>query len=220
MIILGLKDIIPSATFFTEEETVQRQSTEWTWVIDPLDGTTNYIHGIPFYSISVALMHHDEVVMGIIKDCARSETFYAWQGGGAYLNGRPITVSDTYQLSDAIMATGFPYYDFDRAESYIRALMILMKRSRGIRRFGSAALDLAYVASGRFDAFFEYGLNPWDVAAGILIVREAGGRVTTFSGLGSPIWDKEIVASSSSISNELECLTREIFFTEAGHRIE
>lgn len=216
MLIDGLKDIIPNATFYTEEETVTRQASEWTWVIDPLDGTTNFIHAIPFFSISVALMHQGEVVVGIIKECTRNETFYAWKGGGAYLNNNPINVSSTFKISDAILATGFPYYDFDKAESYLRALMILMKKTRGIRRFGSAALDLAYVACGRFDAFFEYALNPWDVAAGALIVREAGGRVSTFSGLGDPIWDKEIVASSSAISDELESLIRDLFFEEAG----
>lgn len=200
-LVAGLGALLPSATFLTEEETIPAVESGLQWIIDPLDGTTNFLHQIPCFSISVALREDGRTVMGIVYEINRSELFYAWEGGGAYLNGNPIRVSPNVQLKDALLATGFPYYDFDRMQEYMNALSVFMQETRGIRRLGSAAVDLAYVACGRFDAFFEYSLHPWDVAAGALIVQEAGGHVSDFSGGDDYLYGQEIVASNLGIYN-------------------
>lgn len=198
-LVQGLHAIVSEAGFLTEEQTVATEQKEYTWVIDPLDGTTNFIHHLPVYSISLALLHKGNPVVGVIYEPNRDELFYAWQNGGAFLNGKPIRVKQNDKLSESLLATGFPYYDFEFMQQYMDTLQSFLRITRGMRRMGSAAVDLAYVACGRFDGFFEYGLSPWDVAAGIAIVREAGGEVSTFSGNGSPIFDQEIVAASQAI---------------------
>lgn len=204
MLVEGCMRILPEAGFITEEETIKHSvEKDWVWIIDPLDGTTNFLHSLPFFSISVALQHHGKTVMGIVCEVNRQETFYAIKNEGAYLNGRKIYSSTTNNLSDALLATGFPYYDFERKEAYLKLLGELMPKCRGIRRLGSAALDLAYTACGRFDAFFEYSLAPWDVAAGAFIVEEAGAVVRDFSGSDDFIYGKEIFASARGIDKEL-----------------
>lgn len=198
----GLAELLPEAGFIAEEGTGER-GPELNWVIDPLDGTTNFVHGIPCYCTSVALMRGDEALLGVVLEITRDECFSAWKGGGSYLNGTPIKVSDRRTLVESLLATGFPYDDFGREAQYMELLRALMHNSRGIRRLGSAAADLAYVACGRFEAFYEYGLNPWDVAAGALIVQEAGGTVTDFQGNGHYVFGEEIVASNGLIHPEL-----------------
>ncbi len=173
------------------------------WIIDPLDGTTNFVHGIPCYCISVALADGLDVLVGVVLEVTRDECFSAWKGGGAWLNGKTIGVSTRKTLSESLLATGFPYDDFGREAEYMELLKALMHTSRGIRRLGSAAADLAYVACGRFEAFYEYGLNPWDVAAGGLLVTEAGGNTTDFRNGGSWLFGEEIVASNGSIHAEI-----------------
>ncbi|HEX2616257.1 MAG TPA: inositol monophosphatase family protein, partial [Flavobacteriales bacterium] len=173
------------------------------WIIDPLDGTTNFVHGIPCYCTSVALVRGEEVLIGVVLEVTRNECFSAWKGGGAYLNGKRIHVSQRGQLLDSLLATGFPYDDFAYESAYMDLLRDLMHRSRGIRRLGSAAADLAYVAAGRFEAFYEYGLNAWDVAAGILLVLEAGGRVSDFREGDRFLFGEEIVASNGHIHREM-----------------
>lgn len=212
MIVDGLKPLIPEAQFYTEEATEDRSIAEYTWIIDPLDGTTNYLHQIPVFSVSIALLYQNELVIGVIQDCTRHDTYAAWKDGGAYINGKPISVSSAKQLADSTLATGFPYYDFNLLSAYMDLLSTLMQRSRGLRRFGSAAIDLAYVAAGRFDGFFEYGLKPWDVAAGLLIVKEAGGTISTFSlGDTSPLWDGELMACNRYITRELQdCISEHL----------
>ncbi len=202
-LVQGLGALLPEATFLTEEETVQTRKGNLQWIIDPLDGTTNFLHQLPCFAISVALREGERTVLGIVYEVNRPEMFYAWAGGGAFLNGRPIRVSATAQMKDALLATGFPYYDFGRMDAYLGVLKDLMRETRGIRRLGSAAVDLAYVACGRFDGFFEYSLHPWDVAAGALLVEEAGGRVTDFSGGDNYLFGKEIVAVNQGISGAL-----------------
>lgn len=197
-----LKKVLPEAGFITEEETKDDTTKEYKWIIDPLDGTTNFIHGLPCYSISIALMKGDEVIVGVVYEINRNENFYAWKGGGAYMNGQPIQTSNATSLKDSLLATGFPYYDFGQMQDYLKVLEILMQRTHGLRRFGSAAVDLAYTACGRFEGFFEYGLSPWDVAAGTLIVQEAGGKVTDFSGNNDYIFGKEIVAGTTGMYDE------------------
>ena len=211
-LVRGLQKILPEAVFLTEEETVEQKEGIYRWIIDPLDGTTNFLHQLPFFSISVGLEHKGQLVMGIIYEPIRRECFYGWKGGGAFLNGSPIQVSNTAKLSDALLATGFPYYDYSGIKAYLSALEKFMASSRGIRRLGSAALDLAYVACGRFDAFFEYSLNPWDVAAGAFLVTEAGGRVTDFSGGDDFLYGKQIIAANTGIADAFSKVVHDAFF--------
>lgn len=198
----GLEKLLPEAGFIAEEGSGE-QKDRFNWVIDPLDGTTNFVHGVPCYCISIALLDGTEPLLGVVHEVTRDERFTAWRGGGAYLNGLPIRVSERGTLQDSLLATGFPYDDFGYEQEYMDLLRELMHRTRGIRRLGSAAADLAYVACGRFEAFYEYGLNSWDVAAGVLLVREAGGQVTGFQPSKDPVFDEEILASNNAIHNEL-----------------
>jgi myo-inositol-1(or 4)-monophosphatase len=199
-LVIGLRAILPEAGFLTEEETVEQQVATHRWIIDPLDGTTNFLHGLPFFSISIALERQGKLVLGIVHEVTREEHFVAWEGGGTWLNGRQVFVSDREQLSDCLVATGFPYYDYQHVDAYLQVLKRFMEKTRGLRRLGSAALDLAYVACGRFDAFYEYALHPWDVAGGIVLVREAGGVVSDFSGDEDTCWSgKEILAANKGV---------------------
>lgn len=202
-LVQGLAKIIENAGFITEENSIENNANkEWTWIIDPLDGTTNFVHALPIYSISVALMHHKELVVGIVYEVNRDELFYAYKNGGAYLNEKRIFVSQTSSLDNSLIATGFPYYDFSKVKPYMECLDFYMQKSRGLRRLGSAAVDLAYVACGRFDAYFEQSLSPWDVAAGALLVQEAGGKVCDFNLQNNYVFGKEIIASNSNIWKE------------------
>lgn len=211
MLVEGLQQLLPDSVFLTEEETVEMQQGDYQWIIDPLDGTTNFLHDLPCFSISVALRFKEKLVIGVVHEVNENETFYAFKNGGAYLNGKKITVSKTTTLSETLIATGFPYYDYSKVNSYLKMLEYLMQETRGIRRFGSAAVDLVYVACGRFDAFFEYSLNAWDVAAGILIVQEAGGKVTDFSGKNDYLFGREIVATNAGIADEFSDLVKKAF---------
>jgi myo-inositol-1(or 4)-monophosphatase len=201
LLIRELSEILPGAGFIAEESPGMEQK-ELSWVIDPLDGTTNFIHGLPLYSISVALMEKGTVVSGVVYEAGQKECFYTWQGAASYLNGRVIRVSPTPTLEESLFATGFPYYDYSRLEPYIDLFRHMMQHSRGIRRLGTAAADLAWVACGRFDGFYEYGLSPWDVAAGAILVKNAGGTVTDFGSGGDFIFGKEIVATNSLVHRE------------------
>jgi myo-inositol-1(or 4)-monophosphatase len=205
----GLSSIFPEAGFIAEEGTGERAPI-WNWVIDPLDGTTNFLHDVPIWCISVALCNAREAVIGIIFDPNKDEMFVASKDNGSFLNGNRIQVSQRNILYDSLLVTGFPYDDFGREEQYIALFRSLMKKTRGIRRLGSAALDLAWVACGRFEAFYEYGLNPWDVAAGVILVHEAGGQISGFHS-GNPIFEEDIIASNGQIHEELKSLTQKFF---------
>jgi myo-inositol-1(or 4)-monophosphatase len=202
LIVEKLQKLFPEAGFITEEGTSSNQGDLYTWVIDPLDGTTNFIHGIPVFSVSIALMEKDEVIMGVVYEINRHECFYAMKGGGAFCNDTPIKVSQALDLSGSLVSTGFPYYNFELIDKYLNSMKSLMMKSHGLRRLGSAAVDLCYVATGRTEGFFEYNLNSYDVAAGALIVQEAGGKVTDFSGGTDFIFGRSIVASNSFIHSE------------------
>lgn len=203
LLVEQLQKLTPQATFLTEEETVKNTQSDLRWIIDPLDGTTNFLHGVPIFAISVALEWKGELVLGLVQEVNRKENFYAWENGGAYLNGQKISVSQTEALGDSLMATGFPYYDFSRTATYLKVLEGFMRGTRGVRRMGAAAIDLAFVACGRFDGFFEYGINTWDVAAGIVLIEEAGGRVTDFK-LGDLYRSgQEVLASNGYLHEEL-----------------
>lgn len=191
----GLNKILPEAGFITEEDTEDETGKEFTWIIDPLDGTTNFVHSLPTYAVSVALMQGDEIISGVVHEVNRDESFYAWKDGGAYLNGRRIQVTNASKIDDCLFATGFPIHNFEKLDQYLAILNGLMKNSHGLRRVGSAATDLAYVACGRYEGFFEYNLKPWDVAAGIRIILEAGGHVSDFKGGNDYLFGREIVAA-------------------------
>ncbi len=197
----GLSALLPKAGFLVEEGTSNKEGKRYNWIVDPLDGTTNFLHSIPVFSISIALMNGNEVVLGVIYELGQKEMFYAWKDGGAYLNGKPIKVSENAELKDCLFATGFPYYDFSRMGNYIQLLIAFLEKSKGVRRLGSAATDLAYVACGRFDGFFEYGLSPWDVAGGIILVEEAGGKASDFKGGNDYIFGREVAVAGSSVFN-------------------
>ena len=201
-----LSRIVPEAGFIVEEGTSTKKGEKYCWVVDPLDGTTNFLHGIHPFAISIALMEDNEAVAGVVYEAGGNETFVAWKGGGAWLNNKPIRVSKESKLSASLVATGFPYNDFSRLSPYIDCLTWLLKNTHGVRRLGSAAIDLAYVACGRFEIFYEYGLSKWDVAAGILLVREAGGKVTDFSGSENQYDGEEIIASNSHVHTEIQTL--------------
>ena len=203
MLVDRLSLLLPEAGFKTEEGTIEKTGIKYCWVIDPLDGTTNFLHGLHPYAISIALMEYDEPVAGVVYEVGGNEIFTAWRSGGAWLNGEAIHVSEATKLADSLVATGFPYSDFNLLESYMKCLTHFCKHTHGIRRLGSAAIDLAYVACGKFEAFYEYGLHHWDIAAGILLVREAGGKVTDFSGNGKNILGEEVIASNSSVFPEV-----------------
>ena len=209
-IVEKLAIIVPEAGFIVEENT-KTETREYNWIVDPLDGTTNFVHGIPCYAISIALELNGEILLGVVYEVAQNECFYAYKNGGAFLNGTKISVSDRKNLSDSLVATGFPIYNFTRLDNYINTLTYLMKHTHGIRRIGAAAADLCYLACGRVDAFFEYNLNPWDVAAGALIVKEAGGTVSDFSKQQNWLFGKEIVSTNSHLQEVFESVIQENF---------
>ena len=199
----GLSALLPEAVFLTEEQTVRTQSGEYRWIIDPLDGTTNFLYNIPHYSISVALQQKDETVLGIVQHVPSGEQFYAWKNGGAYVDGLRLQVSDRQKLSECVVATGFYYDNRKRLEGWLNAIRFFIENTHNFRRFGSAALDLAWVAAGRFDAFYEYGLKPWDVAAGALLLMEAGGKVQDFKGGADYVYGEEILATNPFVQDAM-----------------
>jgi myo-inositol-1(or 4)-monophosphatase len=175
------------------------EQAEHIWIIDPLDGTTNFIHGLPQYGISIALMQRGVVTQAVVYDPNRDELFTASKGAGAFLNDRRIRVSKRQKFDEALIGTGFPYRKLDQLEEYLAIFRSVTERAGGIRRPGAAALDLAYVACGRFDGFFEMGLSPWDVAAGSLLITEAGGLIGDFHGEPDYLFSERVVAGSPKV---------------------
>jgi len=210
-IIDGLKLILPEAGFIAEEETETELQEKFNWIVDPLDGTTNYIHGLAPFAVSIALQENNKTVLGVVYEISMSECFYAWKDSKAYLNEKEIKVSDVAKVADSLVATGFPYHDYSRLDKLLNSLSYFMEKSHGIRRFGSAATDLAYLACGRFDSFFEYGLSPWDVVSGAFIVQQAGGKVSDFSGGDNYIFGKEIAAANSKTFDEFLNIIKQEF---------
>jgi len=199
-----LRKKFPGHSILAEEETdlVGTQASH-RWIIDPLDGTTNFAHGYPQFCVSLALERDGEVIMGLVYDPLRPERFQAVTGQGATLNGEPILVSGVKDLDRALLATGFPYDQREKADFYLTFFKSFMTRSQGIRRNGSAALDLCYVACGRLDGFWELKLRPWDTAAGALIVAEARGKLSDLSGNQFSIWGEETLASNGAIHDAM-----------------
>jgi myo-inositol-1(or 4)-monophosphatase len=204
LIVQALEPLVMGAGFIAEENTQPQKGDTYNWIIDPLDGTTNFIHGVPCYCISIALMEKDKIVVGVIYELNLQECFYAWEKGGAYLNGNKINVSAANSLKNSLLATGFPYYDYNLLDEYLNLFKYFMQNTHGLRRLGSAAADMAYVAAGRFEGFYEYGLKPWDVAAGTIIIVEAGGKVSDFSGNDNFIFGQQIVCSNALVFDEFK----------------
>ncbi len=203
IIVAHLSGLFPDHDFLAEEGLSKTAGSQFRWVIDPIDGTTNFAHGFPVYSVSIALQKNHETEVGVIFDPTRDEMFSAAGKQGAALNGRRITVSTTRELTRSLLSTGFPYDIRESQENNLDHFSDFAVRAQAVRRCGSAALDLCYIACGRFDGFWELKLAPWDVAAGILIVLEAGGQVSDFRGGVPDIFGKEIVASNGLIHDSL-----------------
>jgi myo-inositol-1(or 4)-monophosphatase len=202
LIVSGLRKIFPNHDIVGEEGTRDATGSDYRWYVDPLDGTTNFAHGFPVFCVSLGLEYKDELFAAVLYDPTRDELFAAEKGSGAELNGAPIHVSKTATLSESLLATGFPSYKRHKSPN-IHFYHQLTLRSHGLRRAGSAALDLACVAAGRYDGFWEFNLNPWDTAAGVLLVQEAGGTVTRFDGTPWRIDSKETLASNGLLQREL-----------------
>lgn len=201
-IIRVLRDAYPEHAILAEESGSSGES-DYLWIIDPLDGTTNFIHGFPQFAVSIALSHKGILTHGVIYDPTRNELFTASRGGGAFLNDRRIRVSRRLKLDEALIGTGFPFRVFNHADAYLGMFRDLMQRTAGIRRPGAAALDLAYVAAGRLDGFWEIGLSPWDMAAGALLIAEAGGLVGDLSGEADYLQTGNIVGGNPKVFGQL-----------------
>jgi len=185
------------------EESGASGDSEYQWIIDPLDGTTNFLHGFPQYAVSIALLHKGVLDQAVVFDPTRNELFTASKGSGAFLNDRRIRVSKRIKLADSLIGTGFPYRDFTHLDAYTGMFRDLVQKTSGLRRPGSAALDLAWLAAGRTDGFFEIGLNPWDIAAGCLLIKEAGGLVSDFGGDDGYLESGHIVAGTPKVFGQL-----------------
>ena len=206
----GLSRILPGSGFIVEENTARHSTEENIWIIDPLDGTTNFLHNVYPFAISVALQHKGELVLGIVYELGRNELFHS-AGNGAFCNGQPISASAAPDLEQSLIVTGFPISKYGRLDGHVATVKEIVLHSQGIRRTGSAASDLAYVACGRFDGYFEYGLNPWDVAGGAFIAQQAGALVSDYRGGSDYLFGGEILAASKNVYPRLlEILQKEM----------
>jgi myo-inositol-1(or 4)-monophosphatase len=197
-IIQTILDVYPTHAILAEESGAQGES-EYLWIIDPLDGTTNFLHGFPQYAVSIALQHNGVLTHAVIYDPTKNDLFTASRGRGAFLNDRRIRVSKRAELADSLIGTGFPYTKFTHMDAYMGILRDMMQKTAGLRRPGSAALDLAYTAAGRYDGFFETGLKPWDIAAGCLLITEAGGLVSDLQGNDSYLKSGHLCAGNPKV---------------------
>lgn len=208
-----LSKILPNCSFLAEETAGNSSLSDCTWVIDPLDGTTNFAHGLPFVATSVALWRNGQVELGIVNLPLLGEIFTAARGQGTYLNGKQVHVSECNDFEKSLIATGFPYAIEDHIDFITNALERVLLKTQGVRRPGAAALDLAYVACGRYDGFYESSLKPWDTAAGWLLVEEAGGRVSGYRGADFDLYSPGIIAGGTAIHEELDTLLSEVLGT-------
>ena len=211
-IVDGLAKAFNAAGFIVEENT-RSERKEYNWIVDPLDGTTNFIHGLPCFAVSIALESQGESLLGVVYEINRDECFYAIKSGGAFLNGEKIEVSKRQTLSESLIATGFPVYNFEHIGPYLACLDDFSRHTHGLRRLGAAAVDLSYLACGRVDAFFEYNLQPWDVAAGGLLVQEAGGVICDFSGGNNWLFGKQVSATNDILHQEFNKIIKRYFLT-------
>jgi len=208
-VIAILRRRVPDHAILAEEGSTGGAHAAYRWIVDPLDGTTNFIHGVPAFAVSIGLTDGSGLIAGAVYDPCRDETFHAHRGGGAFLNGSPIACTKLDQLDAALIATGFPFREMVNLPSYLAAFERFVRSTSGLRRAGSASLDLVYTASGRYDGFFEVGLKSWDLAGGALVVMEAGGVVTDVRGGASFLEDGSVVAAGSRLHAKMLEITRE-----------
>jgi len=206
-----IREKFPHHLFLSEETLQQEADGDYRWIIDPLDGTTNYIHSYPMFSVSIALEYQNEIILGVVFDPLRDELFHAIKGGGSFLNNRRISVSDITLAEKSLIATGFPFRKKEMIALYLDAFRKIFENVSDIRRAGSAAIDLAYIAGGRVEGFFELNLSPWDIAAGSLLITEAGGRITDFAGGEQYLVTGNIVAGNTNIHSEILKIIRQVF---------
>lgn len=211
IIIQTIHDAYPDHGILAEESGIQgdKDKSEHEWIIDPLDGTTNFLHGYPVYAVSIALRVKDVLQVGVVYDPSRDELYSATKGGGAHLNSRRIRVSETRRLADAMLATGFPYAEMKYLDPWLGSFKALVPHVAGVRRAGSAALDLAQVAAGRFDGFWEFGLNIWDIAAGVLLIQEAGGFCSDMRGEQRMLETGHIIGGNPKLFVKIQTLVKE-----------
>ena len=212
MLVEGLSKILPDAGFLTEEATTTKENKNLFWIIDPLDGTTNFIHNLPSFGISIALANQEELLVGVVMEPNMDECYYAWKGGGAFCNQKAIKVTSNHKIANCLFGTGFPINNHETISNYLDITKYLVRNSRGVRRFGSASIDLIYTACGRFDAFFEYNLKPWDVAGGAIIVKEAGGHISDFKGGEDWLYGQTIIASNKHIHRNLLSIIEQEYY--------
>ena len=211
IIIKTIKESFPTHVFFAEETVKEAETDRYRWIIDPLDGTTNYIHRYPVFSVSIALEYKREIILGVIYDPLRDELFTAEKGKGAFLNKHPINVSKVISLKDSLITTGFPFRRKEFIDVYLKLFKNVFRKVSDLRRAGSAALDLAYLASGRCEGFFEIGLSPWDIAAGDILIKEAGGVITDFGGGHDHLLTGNVVAGNPTVHEKLLIEVKNIF---------
>jgi myo-inositol-1(or 4)-monophosphatase len=216
VIMHAIREKFPSHRFLTEESLKQEEMDSYRWIIDPLDGTTNYIHGYPMFSVSIALEYKREIIIGVVFDPLKDELFHAVRGKGSFLNNRQITVSEIRLLERSLIATGFPFRSKEMIDLYLSAFREIFSGVSDIRRAGSAAIDIAYVAAGRFEGFFELKLSPWDIAAGSLLITEAGGLITDFGGGSDYLSTGNVVAGNAFIQPEILEKIRNVFSGTVG----
>jgi myo-inositol-1(or 4)-monophosphatase len=210
-IVKTIKERFPHHLFLSEETLRQKGNGDYRWIIDPLDGTTNFIHSYPMFSVSIALEYQNRTVLGVVFDPLRDELFHAIKGSGTFLNNKRIRVSETDMLEKSLIATGFPFRKKEMIDNYLAAFKIIFEKVSDIRRAGSAAIDLAYIAAGRVEGFFELNLSPWDIAAGSLLITEAGGHITDFAGGEQYLVTGNIVAGNANIHSEILRIIRQVF---------
>src|SRR5277367_1668854 len=210
-IVSALKKIIPGSGFLAEEGTDSISENGYQWIIDPLDGTTNFLHGLPIFAISIALRKDDMVMLGVVHEVTHHECFHAVENGKAFCNQKEIHVSPITLLNESLLATGFPYIHSEKKDVYLDIIRVFLEKTHGIRRLGSAAIDLAYVAAGRLEGFFEYDLKPWDVAGGAFILQQAGGKVTDFKGGDNFLFGGELCAAGG-IHSEMLSVIKELWW--------
>ncbi len=211
VILQTIREKFPHHLFLSEETLKQEGNGGYRWIIDPLDGTTNYIHSYPMFSVSIALEYQNEIILGVVFDPLRDELFHAVKGSGSFLNNRRIAVSDITLAEKSLIATGFPFRKKEMIYRYLDAFRKIFEQVSDIRRAGSAAIDLAYIAAGRVEGFFELNLSPWDIAAGSLLIREAGGTITDFQGSDQYLLTGDIVAGNNKMHSEILNIIKQVF---------
>ena len=211
VIMQTIREKFPHHLFLSEETLKQEANGDYRWIIDPLDGTTNYIHSYPMFSVSIALEYQNEIILGVVFDPLRDELFHTVKGEGSFLNNRRISVSDITLAEKSLIATGFPFRKKEMIGLYLDAFRTIFERVSDIRRAGSAAIDLAYIAAGRVEGFFELNLSPWDIAAGSLLIREAGGIISDFGGGKEYLSTGNVVAGNNKMHAEILKIIRQVF---------